>query len=106
MKDNLIQVQTTVLTEKEARTIALIMNEEKLSASVQFFPIVSIYNWNGQSEESEEFLIIIKSTQNKFEKIKKRLKELHSYELPQITSIKIDNYTQEYFDWIVKETRE
>ncbi len=106
MKDSLIQVQTTVLTEKEARTIAHIMNEEKLSASVQFFPIVSIYTWKGKLEEAKEFLIIIKSTQNKFEKIKKRLKELHSYELPQITSIKIDNYSQEYFDWIVKETRE
>ena len=79
MKDNLIQIQTTVLTEKEARTIALTLNDEKLSASVQFFPIVSIYTWNGQPEESEEFLIIIKSTQNKFEKIKKRLEELHSY---------------------------
>lgn len=106
MKDSLIQVQTTVLTEKEARAIARIMNEEKLSASVQFFPIVSIYTWNGQSEESEEFLIIIKSTQSKFEKIKKRLEELHSYELPQITSIKIDNYSQEYSSWIIKETRE
>lgn len=106
MKDNLIQVQTTVPTEKEARIIAHIMNEEKLSASVQFFPIVSIYTWNGQPEESEEFLIIIRSTQNRFEKIKKRLVELHSYELPQITSIKIDNYSQEYSNWIVKETRE
>jgi len=106
MKDNLIQVQTTVLTEKEARTIAHIMNEEKLSACVQYYPIVSIYTWNGQSEESKEFLIIIKSTQNKFEKIKKRLEEVHSYKLPQIISIKIDNYTQEYSDWIVKEASE
>ena len=106
MKDNLIQIQTTVLTEKEARTIAHTLNDEKLSASVQFSPIVSIYTWNGQPEESEEFLIIIKSTQNKFEKIKKRLEELHSYELPQITSIKFDDYTQEYSNWIIKETRE
>lgn len=106
MKNNLIQVQTTVLTEKEARSIAKIMNEEKLSACVQFFPIVSIYTWNGQSEESEEFLIIIKSTQNKFEKIKKKLEKIHSYELPQVISIKIDDYSQEYFNWIVKETRE
>jgi len=106
MKDDLIQLQTTVLTEKEARTIAHVMNEEKLSACVQFYPIVSIYTWKGKLEEAKEFLIIIKSTQNKFEKIKKKLEEIHSYELPQIISIKNDNYTQEYLDWIVKETRD
>jgi periplasmic divalent cation tolerance protein len=106
MKDDLIQVQTTVLTEKEARTIAYVMNEEKLSACVQFYPIESIYTWKGKLEKAKEFLIIIKSTQNKFERIKKKLEEIHSYELPQIISIKNDNYTQEYFDWIVKETKE
>ncbi len=106
MEDDLIQVQTTVLTEKEARTIAHVMNEEKLSVCVQFYPIVSICTWKGKSEESKEFMIIIKSTQNKFEKIKKRLEEIHSYELPQIISIKNDNYSKEYSDWIVRETRE
>ena len=106
MKDDLIQVQTTVLTEKEARTIAHVMNEEKLSVCVQYCPIVSIYTWKGKLEETKEFLIIIKSTQNKFEKIKKKLEEIHPYELPQIISIKNDNYTQKYFNWIVKETSE
>ncbi len=106
MKDNLIQVQTTVLTEKEARTIAHIMIEEKLSPCVQFYPIESICTWKGELEESKEFLIIIKSTQSKFEKIKRKLEEIHSYELPQIISIKNDNYTQKYSDWIVGETKE
>ncbi len=106
MKESLIQIQTTVLTEEEAKSIAQTMIDEKLSSCIQFYPIQSVYTWKGQVEETKEYLIIIKSTKNRFEKIKKRLAEIHSYELPQITSIKNDDYLNEYGKWIITETEE
>jgi len=106
MKESLIQIQTTVLTEEEAKSIAQTMIDEKLSSCIQFYPIQSVYTWKGQVEETKEYLIIIKSTKNRFEKIKKRLAEIHSYELPQITSIKNDDYLNEYGEWIITETEE
>ena len=106
MKESLIQIQTTVLTEEEAKSIAQTMIDEKLSSCIQFYPIQSVYTWKGQVEETKEYLIIIKSTKNRFEKIKKRLAEIHSYKLPQITSIKNDDYLNEYGEWIITETEE
>jgi periplasmic divalent cation tolerance protein len=104
MKESLIQIQTTVLTEEEAKNIAQIMIMEKLSACIQYYPIQSVYTWKGQVEEAQEYLVIIKATKNKFEKIQKKLEEIHSYELPQITSIRNDDYLPEYGKWIERDS--
>jgi len=106
MKESLIQIQTTVLNEEEAKSIAQTMITEKLSACIQYYPIQSVYTWKGQVEEANEFLVIIKATKDKFEKIKDKLAEIHSYELPQITSIKNDDFLNEYGKWINTEIEE
>jgi len=66
--------------------------------------VQSIYRWKGKVCDENEALIIIKTTADKFESVMKRVKELHSYEVPEIVSISIKDGSKDYLDWIEKET--
>jgi periplasmic divalent cation tolerance protein len=90
--------------EAEARRIGQILVQEKLIACVNYFPINSIYRWQGKVEENREIALIMKTRQEWVEPIIRRVKELHSYEVPCIESWKIESGLPEYLDWIQEST--
>ncbi len=95
-----IIIQTTTNSKDEARNIAKVLLESKLVACVQISKIDSLYIWENEMCEDEEYLIIIKTKKEKFKKIKSKIKELHSYDLPEIISINIDDLSKEYKKYI------
>jgi periplasmic divalent cation tolerance protein len=95
-----ILVQTTTNSIKEAKKISKILLEKKLVACVQISKIESFYVWKDDFCEDEEFLISIKTKKENFEKIERKIKELHSYDVPEIISFKIDNLSKEYKKFI------
>ncbi|AXH13877.1 divalent-cation tolerance protein CutA [Malaciobacter mytili] len=95
-----IIIQTTTNSKDEARNIAKVLLESKLAACVQISKIDSLYIWENEMCEDEEYLIIIKTKKEKFKKIKSKIKELHSYDLPEIISINIDDLSKEYKKYI------
>lgn len=95
-----IIIQTTTNSKDEARNIAKVLLESKLAACVQISKIDSLYIWENEMCEDEEYLIIIKTKKEKFKKIKSKIKELHSYDLPEIISINIDDLGKEYKKYI------
>jgi len=84
----------------EARNIGRILVEERLAACANIFPITSIFRWKGNIEEASEFGIIIKTRTEKVKEIEKRVKEIHSYEMPCVVSFKIDDGSLDYLEWI------
>ena len=91
----------TVGSEDEAEKIAEGLVEERLAACVSIVPkIRSIYTWKGKVEREEELLLIIKTKEELFERVRDRVKELHSYEVPEIIAIPVTNGLKEYLDWI------
>ncbi len=84
----------------EAKNIGKNLVEERLAACVNIFPIYSIYRWKDNIEEANEFVILAKSTTDKVKDIEKRVKQLHSYEVPCVISFKIDSGSENYLDWI------
>lgn len=98
-------VYITASTEKEARKITKCLLTERLVACVNYFPISSQYWWNDKIECSKEYLLICKTTKKHFKKIKKRVKELHSYENPEILLLPISAGQVEFLKWIKKETK-
>lgn len=84
----------------EAKNIGKKLVEERLAACVNIFPIYSIYRWKDNIEEANEFVILAKSITDKVEDIEKRVKQLHSYEVPCVISFKIDSGSEGYLDWI------
>ncbi len=95
-----IIVQTTTNSKDEAKKIAKILLESKLASCIQISKIDSLYIWENEMCEDEEYLLLIKTKKEKFKKIKSKIKELHSYDLPEIISIHIDDLSKEYKKYI------
>jgi len=84
----------------EARKIGRVLVEERLAACANLFPITSIFRWKGNIDEASEFGIIVKTRTERVEEIEKRVKEIHSYEVPCVVSFTIDDGSPEYLKWI------
>ena len=96
----IVLIQTTCSTKEEARKIAKVLIEEKLAACIQMFEIESFYNWNDEFCCDNETLLNIKTRKDNFEKIKSKILELHSYDLPEIIQLDITNTSEEYLNFI------
>src|SRR5437588_2650075 len=94
-------VFTTAGSKEEAEKIAHAMVERKLAACVNIVPQVeSVYRWKGKVEVSEEWLLIMKTTAQRFDAVREAIKELHSYELPECVAIAVEGGSEEYLKWI------
>jgi periplasmic divalent cation tolerance protein len=94
-------VLCTAGSEDEARKIARHLIEQRLAACVNIIPrIESIYRWQGKVESSAEWLLLIKTTQEKFANVRDAIRDLHSYELPECVAISIEDGSAAYLEWI------
>src|SRR5438477_5411171 len=94
-------VLTTCGSVEEARHIARELVERRLAACVNIAPqIESVYRWKDKIENATEFLLIIKTTVDVFERLRQALIELHSYEVPECIEIAIEEGSAAYLDWI------
>ena len=94
-------VLTTAGSEEEARKIARRLVEQRLAACVNVLPqITSIYRWQGKLEESNEWLLIAKTTAAAFGPMKAAIAELHSYDLPECICLAVEDGSPEYLEWI------
>ena len=69
------------------------------------FPIDSIYQWKGKVHREKEVAVLAKSVDKNISKIEKEIKKIHSYESPEILSIKIDQANKEYLTWLGRELK-
>lgn len=84
-KANYIIIFITASSKKEAERIANGLVDKRLAACVNIVPnIKSIYTWKGKKEKANEVLLIAKSKKERFNRIIKQVKSLHSYEVPEI----------------------
>lgn len=96
-----IQVITTTDTKELAQTIARRLVEEKLAACVQITGgIESVYQWKGKVESAEEYLCLIKTRATLFDRVARVIRELHSYETPEIIAVELAMADDAYLKWI------
>ena len=100
----IILVYTTNPDEKTAKNIGDILLKEKLIACYNLFPIKSGYFWQGKKKESNEFVGIFKTTKENWSKLKRRIKEIHPYEIPCILKFEMEA-NKEYYQWVKKSVR-
>ena len=72
----------------------------KLAACVTLCPVQSIYTWQDEIEQAEEWQLIIKSHLDRFAELEAKIRELHSYEVPEIIALPIVAGSHHYIQWI------
>lgn len=98
-------IYSTINDVIEAKRIANILVEEKLVACVNIIPnIHSIYRWKGKIESDDEYVIIAKTNEPNIKNVIKRIKSLHTYELPDIIVLPVIDGFKEYLEYIKNET--
>ncbi len=91
----------TVDTSENAVKIASSLVQEKIAACVNITDSIrSFYWWEGKICDEKEALLIIKTRSSFFDKIQKRVKELHPYKVPEIICLEITDGLPEYLSWI------
>lgn len=100
-----IFIYCTSPTFEEAEKIAAALLDQKLIACANIMaPHTALYRWQGQVERAQEFTIIMKTSSELFEKVRKMIVGMHSYECPCIVSWPIDAGHAPFLDWIKTET--
>lgn len=98
-------VLSTCPSHEEALRIAKQLVEEQLAACVNISaPVTSIYRWQGALEQSEEVMLVIKSREHLFGRLRQRLAELHSYDVPEVVAIPVTGGLDAYMEWWDRET--
>ena len=88
------------------KDIAEILVNEKLAACINIIPEVqSVFRWKDKVDNASENILIIKTTLNLYDKLERRIKELHPYELPEIIAVPIERGLTEYLNWVSENTK-
>ena len=96
-----LQVLTTAGSEQEAEQIAAVLVERHLAACVQVLgPIASRYRWQGEVEAAREWMCVVKTAATRYPEVEATIRELHSYEEPEIVATPIVAGSKGYLDWI------
>ena len=101
MAEDTLVVLSTFGDADEARRVGRTLVEERLAACANIVPAVeSIYRWQGAIETSAEVMVIFKTNIDRYYRLEARLKELHSYEVPEIVAIPVRVGSLPYLRWV------
>ena len=97
-------IPTTAADQTQAQELATLLVEQRLAACVQMLPIHSCYSWEGQVVNEEEILLLIKTRSDLYEEVEAFIKDHHSYEVPEIIQIPVQQGFVPYLNWIITNT--
>lgn len=93
-------VLVTASSQQEAEAIATSLVKSQLAACVSLVPIQSIYTWQGELHQDQEWQLLIKTDLTQFQTLEAKIRELHSYEVPEIIALPIVAGSHPYLNWI------
>lgn len=105
MNTEIVLILVTAANKAEAEQISQFLVEKKLVACCNIItPISSIFRWKGEICKEDEVLMILKSVSKNFNSIVREVKQLHSYENPEIIALPIIAGSDDYLNWVKTET--
>ncbi|MEW8691321.1 MAG: divalent-cation tolerance protein CutA [Candidatus Thiodiazotropha endolucinida] len=107
MPTPLLLILCTAPDRETALKLSRSLLEQRLAACVNLSPpVTSVYHWQGRLEESEEILLLIKTTKQQYNNVEATLRAQHPYELPEIIAVPVDQGLDDYIDWVERCTKE
>jgi periplasmic divalent cation tolerance protein len=104
---DVVVVLTTVADTGNAETLARQLVDERLAACANLYPpMLSFYRWQGRVERDVERQLVIKTSRSRLPALEARLKELHSYDLPEFVVLAVDQGSSSYLTWVGEQTGE
>ena len=101
-----VLILTTVPDEASGEALARTLVEERLAACVNLHgPMTSLYRWNGAVEREVERQLIIKTTSDRIPAVEARVRQLHSYDVPEFLVVPVATGGATYLSWIGEQTR-
>ena len=99
-------VLITAPSSEEGEAIARALVEEKLAACVNVIPsVTSLYRWRGELQREGEVLLVVKSRRGLFDRLAARVRELHSYQVPEIIALPVILGDEDYLRWLSEATQ-
>lgn len=96
-----LQVVTTIDSNVDAQKLALMLVERRLAACVQVVgPVKSTYRWEEKIETAEEWLCLIRTVEERYPELEAAIKEIHSYDVPEILATPVVAGNAEYLLWL------
>jgi periplasmic divalent cation tolerance protein len=100
-----LQVTTAAGSREEAERIASALVERRVAGCVQILgPTTSMYRWEGKVEQAAEWLCLIKTTGPRYADVEQTIRELHSYQCPEIVATPIEAGSLTYLEWLAAES--
>lgn len=102
-KTEILQVTTTLASRDEAERVGRVLVEERLAACAQIVgPLTSFYWWQQKLESASEWHCHLKTTAERFPALATRLRALHSYDLPEIIAVSVEQAGADYAGWVAR----
>ncbi len=101
MTTDYIIVLVTTRSKQEAEKIANhLLNDELIACANIIGPVTSLYRWEHNIDRAEEFLVLMKSRGDLFDRLTEAVKTIHSYKVPEILAVPVDAGSKTYLDWL------
>jgi len=97
-------IVSTFPSKQSVTSIAKLLVKKKLVACVNITKISSVYTWEEKIENRDEYLALFKTTKKNQSALKKELKKLHPYDVPEIAEINVESVNQPYMKWLIDST--
>ena len=105
MANEVLVVLVTCPPDK-AEAIAAALVEARVAACVNVVPgLRSVYRWKGAVQHDDEALLLVKTTRDRFEALKRAVLKHHPYELPEVIALPVERGHAPYLEWVVESTR-
>ncbi|GAA1266959.1 divalent-cation tolerance protein CutA [Sphaerisporangium rubeum] len=101
------EVHVTAPTREEAEAISVAVVSRRVAACAQVVgPVRSVYRWEGEVQQDEEFLILMKTGAGRLDDLVAVVRGLHSYTTPEVVAVPIEGGLADYLGWVTAETAE
>ena len=96
----MVFIYTTCASPDEAKLLGKLIIDNKMGSCVDFWPINSMYSWEGKLKELSQTMLMITTLESKLEEVNDLISKHHSYSTPLIAGVDIRRLNRAYKEWM------